>query len=308
LLDGPARNRATLNSQLSAIHHPPSTILEVLTAATDYLKNHGVESPRLNAEHLLAYVLGKKRLDLYLEFDRYLSDSERAPLRDLIRDRGAGRPLQHLLGTAEFFGRSFLSDGRALVPRPETEQLVELIVGNTRCRDARMGILDIGTGSGVIAITLALQLPLAAVAATDVSPEALSLAKENAARHSVEGRVAFYEADLFPPGEDRYDWIVANLPYIASGQLANLQREVRHDPLTALDGGTDGLRLIRRLIEGSSAHLVPRGMLALEIGNDHAPEVVALLSSYAYRDICVHKDYQGIERFITASSARQPQD
>jgi release factor glutamine methyltransferase len=281
------------------------TVLEVLTAATGYLKDHGVESPRLNAEHLLAHVLGKRRLDLYLEFDRSLSDSERAPLRDLIRDRGAGKPLQHLLGTAEFFGRSFVSDSRALVPRPETEQLVELIVGDSRCHDAKIGILDIGTGSGVIAITLALELPLATVTATDVSPEALSLAKENAARQSVDGKITFHEADLFPPGEERFDWIVANLPYIASAELAGLQREVQHDPLTALNGGPDGLRLIRRFIEASSARLASSGAIAMEIGYDHATEVVAQLSSHAYRDICVHKDYQGIERFITASSPRQ---
>jgi release factor glutamine methyltransferase len=278
------------------------TVLEVLTAATVYLKNRGVESPRLSAEHLLAHVLQKKRLDLYLEFDRPLSDSERTALRELIRDRGAGRPLQHLLGTAEFFGRSFLSDNRALVPRPETEQLVELIVGDQRCQDARIGLLDIGTGSGVIAITLALQLPLATVTATDISPQALSLAKENAARHSVGGRITFQEADLFPPGGECFDWIVANLPYIDSAGLAGLQREVRHDPLIALDGGPDGLRHIRRLIEGSLARLAPGGVVAMEIGHAQSAEVVAQLSSNDYGEIVVHKDYQGIERFVTASS------
>ena len=283
------------------------TVLEVLTAATGYLMDHGVESPRLNAEHLLAHVLRKRRLDLYLEFDRPLSDSERAPLRDLIRDRGAGKPLQHLLGTAEFFGRSFLSDGRALVPRPETEQLVELIVEYSRSHNARLSLLDIGTGSGVIAITMALQLPLARVTATDLSAEALSLAKENAARHSVGERIAFHEADLFPVDRERFDWIVANLPYIASTELASRQREVRHDPLRALDGGPDGLCLIRILIEASPAHLAPDGVLGMEVGQDHAAEVTGLLASRAYRDIRVHKDYQQIERFITASAPRQLQ-
>jgi release factor glutamine methyltransferase len=282
------------------------TVLEVLTAASGYLKNHGVESPRLNAEHLLAHVLGKKRLDLYLEFDRPLSDAERAPLRDLIRDRGTGKPLQHLLGTAEFFGRLFLSDSRALVPRPETEQLVELMLEDPRChRDTGMNVLDIGTGSGVIAITLALQLPFAAVAATEISPEALSLARENAARHSLNGKIAFHEADLFPLDEGRFDWIVANLPYIASAELAILQREVHHDPLAALDGGPDGLFLIRRVIEAAPAHLAPDGMLAMEIGQDHAAEVVVQLASQAYRDIGVHNDHQGIARFVTASSPRR---
>jgi release factor glutamine methyltransferase len=282
------------------------TILEVLTAAAGYLGDHGVESPRLNAEHLLAHVLGKKRLDLYLEFDRPLSDAERASLRDLVRDRGTGKPLQHLLGKAEFFGRLFLSDSRALVPRPETEQLVELILEDPRCHhDAGMNVLDIGTGSGVIAITLALQRPLASVAATDISSEALSLARENAVRHSLNGKIAFHEADLFPRGEERFDWIIANLPYIATAELALLQREVQHDPFIALDGGSDGLRLIRRLIEAASARFAPGGILAMEVGHDQAAEVMAQLASQDYRDIGVHKDHQGFERFVTASSPRR---
>lgn len=283
------------------------TVLEVLTAATGYLRDRGVESPRLNAEHLLAHVLRKRRLDLYLEFDRPLSDTERAPLRDLIRDRGAGKPLQHLLGTAEFFGRSFLSDSRALVPRPETEQLVELIIEDPRCRKASPSFLDVGTGSGVIAITLALQLPLARVTAIDLSSKALSLAKENAARHAVEGRIAFLEADLFAGGGQRFDWIVANLPYIASTDLGSLQREVLHDPLAALDGGPDGLHFIRRLIEASPAHLAPGGVLALEIGCDHAEKVTSHLASHGYHDIRVHTDYQHIERFVMASRAEELQ-
>jgi release factor glutamine methyltransferase len=280
------------------------TVLEVLTAASGYLRDRGVESPRLNAEHLLAHVLGRRRLDLYLEFDRPLSDAERAPLRDLVRDRGMGRPLQHLLGTTEFFGRLFLSDGRALVPRPETEQLVELFLEEPRCRDAATSVLDIGTGSGVIAITLALQLPLAAVAATDISSEALGLARENAARHSLSGKIVFSEADLFPSGSGRFASIVANLPYIASAELASLQREVRHDPLVALDGGPDGLCLIRRLIEAAPARLAPGGLLIMEIGHDQAAKVATQLVSQAYRDVRVHKDYQGFERFVTASSPR----
>ena len=278
------------------------TVLEVLSAASGYLKDHGVDSPRLNAEHLLAHVLGKKRLDLYLEFDRPVSDAERAPLRDMVRDRGTGKPLQHLLGTTEFFGRLFLSDSRALVPRPETEQLVELVLEAPSCRDAAMNVLDIGTGSGVIAITLALQLPLAAVTATDISSEALSLARENAARYSLDGKIAFCEADLFPSGDGRFASIVANLPYIASAELASLQREVRHDPLVALDGGLDGLCLIRRLIEAAPARLAPGGFLAMEIGHDQASRVAAQLVAQAYRDIRVHKDLQGTERFVTASS------
>ena len=275
------------------------TLLEVLTAATGYLQNLGVESPRLNAEHLLAQVLGRKRLDLYLEFDRPLSDAERTAFRELIRDRGKGRPLQHLLGTVEFFGRSFLSDARALIPRPETEQLVELVVKHLRDRTDRLRILDIGTGSGVIAITLALELPLVSVVATEISPQSLDLARENAARHSVE--IDFREANLFPPGLERFDCVVANLPYIESGALADLQREVQHDPALALDGGPDGLSCIRRLIENAPELLKPDGTLALEIGHGQAVAVSAQLKASGYREIRIAKDYQGLERFAAAT-------
>ena len=279
------------------------TVIEVLTAAVGYLKNHGVESPRLNAEHLLAHALGKKRLDLYLEFDRPLSDAERAPFRDLIRDRGKGKPLQHLLGTVEFFGRSFLSDHRALVPRPETEQLVELAIQTLR-NEANMAVLDVGTGSGVVAITLALAFPLAMISATDVSLDALTLARENALQHSV--RIDFHEANLFPAAAGSFDGIVANLPYIASDELVGLQREVRHDPPTALDGGPDGLRYIRKLIDAAPDYLAPEGILFLEIGHNQAAEVSAQLDTLSYRDTRVRKDYQGIERFVTAVSPPRP--
>jgi release factor glutamine methyltransferase len=275
------------------------TILEVLTAATDYLKNHGVEHPRLDAEHLLAHVLGKKRLDLYLEFDRSLSEAERAPFRRLIRDRGTRKPLQHLLGTAEFFGRSFVSDERALVPRPETEQLVELVIQHLASGPGDVRILDVGTGSGVIAITLALECPHADVWATDVSVEALSLARENAIRHSVE--INFHQANLLPAVVDRFDWIVANLPYIVSEELADLQREVQHDPPAALDGGPDGLSQIRRLIESAPEHLTSRGSLALELGQAQAEVVSAELAGLGYEKVRTWKDYQGIERFVLAS-------
>lgn len=272
------------------------TVLETLTAASGYLGKHGVESPRLNAEHLLAHVLGKKRLDLYLEFDRPLSDAERAPLRELIRDRGTGKPLQHLLGTAEFFGRSFVSDARALIPRPETEQLVELLLA----RGPFTRALDVGTGSGAIVVTLALERPEATLAATDLSAEALSLARENAVRHDTTNRITFHQADLLPPDETPFDLIAANLPYIASGEMAGLQREVHFDPASALDGGPDGLVLIERLIQTAPPHLTSQGIVALEIGHDQHTRVETLFQTHGYRDISSHPDYQGINRFVTA--------
>lgn len=276
------------------------SLLEVLKGASEFLGKQGVESPRLNAEHLLAHVLGLKRMDLYLQFDRPLGESERAPLRDLIRKRGTGIPLQHLLGTVEFCGRTFKSDSRALIPRPETEQLVERALTYTNLSSPTSSILDVATGSGIIPLTLALERPEASVTATDISPEALSLARENAVLLGVD-RISFHEADLIPESLNAsFDLITANLPYIPSAEIPILSREVQNDPLLALDGGTDGLDLIRRLALLAYERLSPGGHLLLEIGIDQSEEVMKCLAGHNYRDIVALPDYQGIPRFIEA--------
>jgi release factor glutamine methyltransferase len=276
----------------------PETVplLEVLRGTERYLADRGVENARLNAEHLLAHALGLKRMELYLQFDRPLTESERAPLRDLVKRRGAREPLQHVLGTAEFHGRTFACDKRALVPRPETEQLVELALEMAKDKPA-VTILDIGTGSGVIALTIALELSSATLHATDLSPDALALAAENAARHALTDRIIFHQADLLPPDDARFDLIIANLPYIPAEEIASLSPEVRHDPASALDGGADGLDLIRRLIETAPDRLAPGGALLLEIGLGQADAVNTLLSARKFRDISVRPDYQNIPRF-----------
>ena len=273
------------------------TVLEVLTAATDYLGKQGVESPRLNAEHLLAHVLGKKnRIELYLEFERPLGEKDRAPLRDLVRQRAEGRPLQHLLGTIEFLGYFFVTDARALIPRPETEQLVELVLAGGEFTR----LLDVGTGSGVIALSLALKRPQAQVSGCDISLAALTLAGENAARLGLAERVRFIESDLLANISGPVDVIVANLPYIPKGDIEGLSREVRHDPVLALDGGPDGMDLLRRLAETAPGVLSPGGMLALEIGHDQSLRVSELLKLHNFRDIIAHRDYQNMERFLIA--------
>ena len=272
------------------------SLLEVLKGASDFLGKQGVESPRLNAEHLLAHVMGLKRMDLYLQFDRPLGEKERGPLRDLVRQRGTGIPLQHLLGTVEFCGKTFKSDARALIPRTETELLVERAL----TYPAPASILDVATGSGVIALSLALGRPEASVTATDISPEALSLAKENAILLSID-RITFHEADLLPPPEaGTFDLITANLPYIPAAEIAGLSREVRHDPILALDGGPEGLDLIVRLAPLALERLTSGGHLLLEIGIDQSEAVMACLAGHNYRDIKPLPDYQGIPRFIEA--------
>lgn len=271
------------------------SVLEVIQSTTTYFTKHQVDSPRLNIEHLLAHVLGKKRMDLYLEFDRPLSDKELEPLRDLVRRRAQGEPLQHLLGTAEFHGRTFVCDRRALIPRQETEQLVEIILEKGPVPRA----LDVGTGSGVIALTLAASWPEAQVEAVDLAEPALALAQENAAKLGLTERVRIFRSDLLEATEGKYQLIVANLPYIAPAEIETLSREVKFDPLSALDGGELGLVLIERLIAQIPGRL--EGRLALEIGHDQGPALEKLLAAHNFQDIRVANDYQGRNRFVFAT-------
>ena len=274
------------------------TLLEVLQSTTAYFKNREVESPRLNAEHLLAHVLKRKRIELYLEFERVLEESELAPLRELVRRRAQREPLQHLLGTVEFCGHTFLCDKRALVPRPETEELVELL--KSKISNPMSKILDVGTGSGVIALSLAAHFPNAEVHAVDISDEALSLARENAARLGLEARVSFAKNDLLNALTPAFDLIVANLPYVAVAERPRLSREVLQDPATAVFGGEIGDELIRKLITTAPAHLAPGGLLALEIGIGQAEALAGFLVEKNYHDIASIRDYCGVTRFLFA--------
>jgi release factor glutamine methyltransferase len=273
-------------------------VLEILEKTAKFFAGKGIESPRLNIDLLLAHVLRKKRMDLYMEFDRPLSESELDTLRELARQRAAGVPLQHLLGTVEFHGREFLCDKRALVPRPETEQFVELLLKLPLPAEPRC--VDVGTGSGVIALTLAAERPAARVLAVDYSPDALALARENAGRLALQERVEFIAGDLFADRAGPFDLIAANLPYIAAGELPGLAREVQHDPAMALDGGADGLALIQRCISQARARLAPGGAIGLEIGHDQAERVCALLTAAGFTQVSAGRDYQGAARFAFA--------
>ena len=281
-------------------NRPHMTVLEVLQSTTGYFKKRNIDSPRLNAEHLLSHVLGRKRIELYIEFERRLRESELKPLRELVKRRGSGEPLQHLLGTVEFCGRTFRCDKRALVPRPETEQLVELLISHFKSEIAFSRMVDVGTGSGVIALSLAAEYPKAEVVGVDISEDALVLARENAERLDLAHRVRFLRSKLLesvPPG---FDLIVANLPYISIEDRQSLSREVLHDPEAALFAGPRGDELLQQLIAQGPFQLRPGGRLALEIGIGQSDTLVAALAEKNYRDIWTENDYSGVTRFLFA--------
>jgi release factor glutamine methyltransferase len=274
------------------------TVLEVLQATTAYLKKRNVENPRLNAEHLMAHALGRKRIELYLDFERALTETELAPLRGLVKRRSEGEPLQHLLGTVEFCGLTFLCDKRALVPRPETEQLVELV--ETRIENRELRIVDVGTGSGVIALSLAAKMPEAQVLGVDVSEDALALAQENAARLNLSERVQFLKGRLLENIEGAFDLVVANLPYVSIQDRHTLSLEVLHDPEVALFAGAQGDELVSELIDQARFRLRPGGLLALEIGLGQSEALLSALAEKNYRDISSKNDYNGVTRFLFA--------
>jgi release factor glutamine methyltransferase len=277
------------------------TVLELLQTTTAYFTKKGVEHPRLNIEHLLADTLGKKRIELYLEFDRSLTAQELEPLREKVRRRAEGEPLQHILGHWDFFGRRFKTDRRALIPRPETELLVEAVLKESAtCAKSANRLVDVGTGCGILATTFALERPELEVFAVDLSDDALALARENAEALGALERIAFRHSDLLDQIEGPFHWIVANLPYIPTTELKTLSREVKFDPTLALDGGKDGLTIIKRLIESISGKIAPNGRIALEVGQGQAEQVRGFLAGQNYGDISMRKDYQGVERLLIA--------
>jgi release factor glutamine methyltransferase len=289
-----------VSTPLDMIKERRTTVLEVLQATAAYFKKRNIENPRLNAEHLLAHVLGRKRIELYLEFERELTEAELAPLRELVKRRSKGEPLQHLLGTVEFCELTFLCDKRAMVPRPETEQLVELLISNFGSQISNSRIVDVGTGSGVIGLSLAAKFPEAKILAVDVSDEALALAQENAASLDLSERVQFLKSRLLENVEGAFDLIVANLPYISTRDRHTLSPEVLHDPEIALFAGSQGDELVRELIDQAPLRLRPAGILALEIGLGQSEALLSALAEKNYRDICSKNDYNGLTRFLFA--------
>ena len=281
----------------------PETLLDYLNLATDYLTRHTVDHPRLNAEMLLCEALGMKRLELYLQFDRPLSTSEVDAFRDMLRRRGTRQPLQYILGHEEFYGRRFLVTPDVLIPRPETEILVETVLKRLKDRTEPV-IADIGTGSGCIAVTLAAEIPGAHVTAADISDAALTVARKNARNAGVEEAVSFVQGDLLAPLRGKqFDAIVSNPPYVPEGDRDGMQPEVRdYEPALALFSGPDGLSIIREIVAGCAALIRPGGLVALEIGIHQSGAVRALWREHAPDwNVEVVQDLAGIDRIILAA-------
>lgn len=265
----------------------------LLTDAAARLDRAGASDARLDAEWLLAEATGVPRLMLLIDAAAPVDDAAASRFAALLDRRAAGEPLQYVLGEAAFMGRPFAVDARVLIPRPDTETLCMAAIERIR---PGMRVLDIGTGSGALAVTLALACPEASVTAVDISDGALAVARANAARHGAS--VAFVRSDLFTSLEDAwYDRIVSNPPYIRAGDLETLQAEVRREPTLALDGGADGLDFYRRIAEALPAHLTKGGALLLEVGDGQAADVVALLRGH-FKEISTLRDLAGLERVV----------
>ncbi|BCU78997.1 peptide chain release factor N(5)-glutamine methyltransferase [Luteolibacter sp. LG18] len=272
-----------------------TTLLETLDGGTRYLEKRGIEDARRNMQMLIAHQLGCTRMDLYLKFDQPMEEKDLVPLREALKKRGEGVPLQHLLGTVWFHGNEFKTDARALIPRPETEELAEMVLKLPDLPEAAR-VLDMGCGSGVLGLSLASARPDWQVVVADVSPDALALTRENAAAIGL-ANVDFVESDLFAAVDGPFDLIVANLPYVPETDRPTLTREVMHDPDLALFGGPDGLDVIRRFTPQAIEKLSPGGHIALEIGHDQASHVARLLQDAGFTAVEVKTDLSGIARF-----------
>ncbi len=286
------------------------TIGRLLTWTADYLKQHGADNPRLDAEVLLAHARNCERIMLYTAFSEPVSEEVRGTFRELVKRRASGIPVAYLVGRKEFFSLAFRVTPDVLIPRPETEHLVTAALDLLKSRPADASparVLDIGTGSGAIAITLAVNYSSAKVTASDISEAALRIASENAKTHQVTDRIEFVLGDLWQPfpTDRQWDFIVSNPPYIAEQERSSLAREVAdHEPGVALFGGHTGLELTQRLVEGAASHLVGGGTLVLEIHSQLVGEVTALFADKKlWTEVSVTKDLAQLPRVVSARRA-----
>ncbi|TWT86155.1 Release factor glutamine methyltransferase [Pseudobythopirellula maris] len=261
----------------------PWTIGRLLTWTTDYFAERGVESPRLDAEVLLAHARGCPRIALYTAFEEKPDDETRARFKDLVRRRAGGSPVAHVVGYREFYSLEMSVTPDVLIPRPETELLVVTLLDRLKEREQPEAVIaDIGTGSGAVAVAVAKQAPKASLTAIDKSPAALAVAQRNAEKHGVADRIRFVESDLLGAVQDpvRFDFIVSNPPYVTTNELAGLEPEVRdQEPRLALDGGPEGVTVIEPLLAQAAGRLAPGGGLLIEIGPSIAERVERLIEA-----------------------------
>lgn len=281
------------------------TILSLVLWSADYLASKGVESGRLDAEWLLASALGTERLQLYLKYDRPVGPEEREAFKQQLRRRACREPLQYILGRAAFRELELVVDPRALIPRPETEVLVEEVLAWAKDRKSGLGtVMDIGTGTGAVSVSLAVEGVCEQIVATDISEGALEVARLNAQRHGVEALLDFRRGSLFEivDAGEAFDVIVSNPPYVATGERAGLQPEIRDwEPSEALFAGEDGLDVIQPLIAEAPEHLTDGGLLALEVGLGQAERVTRQIDdSGRFEPARVRRDLGGLPRVIMA--------
>jgi release factor glutamine methyltransferase len=278
------------------------SVLDLLRWTTDYFASKGIDGARLDAECLLAHALRTERLRLYLDHDKPVLEDERARYRDLVKRRAEDRvPVALLTGTKEFWSLPLRVTPDVLVPRPDTETLVEAVLGRLPERDAPLHLLDLGTGSGAVALALARELANARVVATDVSARALDVARDNAERLGLAGRVHFVAGDgLAPVAGERFDAVVSNPPYLARHEAAALAPELAHEPEEALFAGPEGSEMLRRIARGAPEVLAPGGLLAVELAPAQVEDVSAWLGAAGFGDLRVHRDLGERPRVLSA--------
>ncbi len=289
----------------------PRTVLEILRAATEYLRTRGVGTPRLDAELLAASVLDISRLDLYVQFDRPLDPQERASLRELVRRRGGREPVALILGHREFRSREFAVQSGVLVPRPDTELLADLAIeAVAACEADAPLVVDLGTGSGVLAVSVALETP-ARVLAVDLSPDAIRCARTNLERLGPADRVGVIRGDWWDALPDRFegqvDVVLSNPPYVDEDDYPTLAPEIlQHEPRVALVADGDPLTFYRRIAGGLDRWMRPGGRVLVEVGAGQAPEVQAIFEGAGVTAVERHEDLAGIERVVEGAWAASP--
>jgi len=277
------------------------TVLECINKSADYLANKGIESARTNAELLLAHLLECKRLDLYLKYDKPLNEREINIYREYLKRRAMFEPVQYIIGSVEFYGLKLKVSPAVLIPRPETELLVESVINSVN-KDAKPNILDIGSGSGNIGIALALNLPNSVITGIDISEKAIKIADENSNQYKLSGRINFLKKDIFednPLDNSRFNIVVSNPPYVSNEDYENVQPEIKnYEPGMAVTDQSDGLLYFKRIAEISDKILDKNGKIFFEIGIHQFEDVKSILQENEFGNISVVKDYQNIERII----------